>query len=178
MAGQQFRVLARHPLTRAGLSRHRGVTQVSVRLGVPVIGLGASAPAYYGAVGARLGCQMILPEHAGVANAIGAVVGQISQRVSALISSPGEGRFTAHLPDGLHHFNDRDTAFAATEAALIADATALARSAGAEDVRVTTARDIREAAIEGRAMFIEATLTATASGRPRVAHTLREASAL
>ena len=52
----------------------------TARLGVPVIGLGASAPAYYGAVGDRLGCPMILPEHAGVANAIGAVVGQVVQR--------------------------------------------------------------------------------------------------
>ena len=168
--GQNSETLARHPLTQAGLSQHRGVMEISARLGVPVIGLGASAPAYYGAVGARLGCQMILPEHAGVANAIGAVVGQISQRASALISSPGEGRFTAHLPDGLQHFTDRETAFAAVEATLIASATTLAHAAGAQDVRITTARDIREAAIEGRVMFIEATITATASGRPRVAH--------
>ena len=169
-AGQNSDQLARHPLTRAGLSQHRGVTEVSVRLGVPVIGLGASAPAYYPAVGARLGCKMILPEHAGVANAIGAVVGQVSQRVQALVSSPGEGRFTAHLPEGLQHFTDRDTAFAVVEAALIAEASTLAQTAGAQDLRITTARDIREALIEGRAMFIEATITATASGRPRVAH--------
>ena len=173
-AGQNSETLARHPLTRAGLSGHRGVIELTARLGVPVIGLGASAPAYYGAVGARLGCQMILPEHAGVANAIGAVVGQVSQRVQALISSPGEGRYTVHLPDGLHSFADRDAAFGAAETALIAQATALARTAGAQDLHITTARDIREAAIEGRTMFIEATITATASGRPRVAHDRRD----
>ncbi|MEY4780312.1 MAG: hypothetical protein RLZZ607_1625, partial [Pseudomonadota bacterium] len=98
---EQAEGLARHPLTTAGLNRHRGVVEVTLRLGVPVIGLGASAPSYYGAVGERLGCEMILPEHAGVANAIGAVVGQVSQRAQGLVSSPGEGRFTAHLPDGL-----------------------------------------------------------------------------
>ena len=173
-AGQNSETLARHPLTRAGLSGHRGVIELTARLGVPVIGLGASAPAYYGAVGARLGCQMILPEHAGVANAIGAVVGQVSQRVQALISSPGEGRYTVHLPDGLYSFADRDAAFGAAETALIAQATALARTAGAQDLHITTARDIREAAIEGRTMFIEATITATASGRPRVAHDRRD----
>ena len=173
-AGQNSETLARHPLTRAGLSGHRGVIELTARLGVPVIGLGASAPAYYSAVGARLGCQMILPEHAGVANAIGAVVGQVSQRVQALISSPGEGRYTVHLPDGLHSFADRDAAFGAAETALIAQATALARTAGAQDLHITTARDIREAAIEGRTMFIEATITATASGRPRVAHDRRD----
>jgi N-methylhydantoinase A/oxoprolinase/acetone carboxylase beta subunit len=168
--GQDTDALARHPLTKAGLAQHRGVVEVSTRLGVPVIGLGASAPSYYGAVGERLGCQMILPEHAGVANAIGAVVGQVSQRAQALLSSPSEGRFTAHLPDGLLQFNDRDMALAALETALTSEATSRARTAGAEDLRITVARDIREASIEGRTMFIEATITVTATGRPRVAH--------
>jgi N-methylhydantoinase A/oxoprolinase/acetone carboxylase beta subunit len=171
--GQSSETLARHSLTTAALGQHRGVIELSARLGVPVIGLGASAPSYYGAVGDRLHCQMILPEHAGVANAIGAVVGQVSQRVSAIVTSPTEGRFTAHLPQGLQHFTDRDQAFATLEAALIADATARAKAAGAEDLRIVTGRDIREAEIEGRMMFIEATLTATASGRPRVAHEQR-----
>ena len=98
------------------------------------------------------------------------MVGQVSQRVQAIVTSPAEGRFTAHLPDGLQQFSDRNTALAALEAALIAEATARARAAGAEDLRVTTSRDVREADIEGRTMFIEATITATASGRPRVAH--------
>ncbi len=171
--GQDTDALARHSLTKAGLSQHRGVVEISTRLGVPVIGLGASAPSYYGAVGERLGCPMILPEHAGVANAIGAVVGQVSQRAQALLSSPSEGRFTAHLPAGLQHFNDRDTALAALESALIAEASTRARAAGAEDLRLSVTRDIREADIEGRTMFIEATLTVTATGRPRVAHIAR-----
>ena len=162
--------LARHPLTRAGLNRHRGVVELTLRLGVPVIGLGASAPSYYGAVGERLGCEMILPEHAGVANAIGAVVGQVSQRAQGLVSSPGEGRFTAHLPAGLQTFNTRDAALDALEAALVAEATERAQAAGASDLRVTASRDIREALVEGNPMFIEATVTVTASGRPRVAH--------
>ena len=162
--------LARHELTRAGMARHRGVVEVTLRLGVPVIGLGASAASYYGAVGERLGCEMILPEHAGVANAIGAVVGQVSQRASGLVSSPGEGRFTAHLAGGLQSFNGRDEALAAMEAVVVAEASERARAAGAEDVRVVVTRDIREAEVEGRPMFIEAMVTAVASGRPRVAH--------
>ena len=171
--GLSSETLARHSLTTAALNQHRGVIELSARLGVPVIGLGASAPSYYGAVGEKLHCQMILPEHAGVANAIGAVVGQVSQRASAIVTSPAEGRFTAHLPSGLQHFTDRDQALAALEAALVADATSRAKTAGAEDLRIVTARDIREAEIEGRMMFIEATLTATVSGRPRVAHEQR-----
>ena len=169
-AGDEPQALARHALTRAGLARHRGVVEVSLTLGVPVIGLGASAPSYYGAVGDRLGCPMILPEHAGVANAIGAVAGQVSQRAVGLVSSPAEGRFVAHLADGLQAFASSDAALQALETALVADASARARDAGAVDLRITVERDIRQVEIEGRQMFIEARLTATASGRPRVAH--------
>ncbi len=171
-AGQEAAVLARHALTRAGLGQHKGVVDIGLRLGVPVIGLGASAPSYYGAVGQALGCEMILPQHAGVANAIGAVVGQISQRASATVTSPAEGRYTVHLADGLQHFTSQEAALAALEAALTADATARARKAGAADLRLSVTRDIREAMIEGRSMFVEARLIVTAAGRPRVAHSL------
>ncbi|MGB4826581.1 MAG: hydantoinase/oxoprolinase family protein [Paracoccaceae bacterium] len=169
-AGEDPVALAAHRLTAAGLSRHWGIIEINARLAVPVIGLGASAPFYYGAVGERLGCEMILSEHAGVANAIGAVAGQVSQRVAGMISSPGEGRFTAHLPDGLQHFTDPTAALAALESVLRLEAETRARTAGAVDLRVTVAHDLRQASVEGRAMFIEATVTVTASGRPRVAH--------
>jgi N-methylhydantoinase A/oxoprolinase/acetone carboxylase beta subunit len=169
-AGETAEVLARHALTKAGLSQHRGVVEVAVKLGVPVIGLGASAPSYYGAVGERLHCPMILPEHAGVANAIGAVAGQVSQRATGTVSSPAEGRFVAHLAEGLQSFASSEAALAALEAALVAEASSRAKEAGAVDLRVTVDREVKEVEIEGRTMFIEARVTATASGRPRVAH--------
>ena len=171
-AGESGAALANHVITRTALSGHRGVMQVTARLGVPVIGLGESAPFYYGAVGLRLGAEMILPEHAGVANAIGAVVGQVSQRATAIITSPGVGRFIAHLPDGLLIFADADSAMQAAEAALTIEATRRARLAGAEDLRLTTARKINGADVEGQRMFVEATISVTAAGRPRVAHVM------
>ena len=161
--------LARHRLARAGLDQHRGVVEVGLRLGVPVIGLGASAQCYYGAVGERLGCRMILPEHAGVANAIGAVAGQVTQRVTALVSSPNEGRYIAHLTSGLAIYPSAESALRAAETALLEEAALRAREAGAIDLRLTVDRAVNEVEIEGRLMFIEAQVTATASGRPRVA---------
>jgi len=169
-AGQDSDALARHPLVHAGLKGHRGIVELNTRLGVPVIGLGASAPSYYGAVGAVLNCEMILPEHAGVANAIGAVVGQVSQKVTAIVTSPAEGRFVAHLPGGGENFTSAGAALDALEAALRAEAESRARAAGAEDLRITATRDLREVDIEGRKMFVEASISVTAAGRPRVAH--------
>ena len=161
--------LARHVLTQAGLDQHRGVVQTTLSLGVPVIGLGASAAAYYGAVGARLNSKMILPDHAGVANAIGAVVGQVSMTVTGTVAASGPGVFVAHLEAGPERLPDRDSALAALETALTATAKARARAAGVDDMRVSVSRDIKEVDIEGQPMFIEAEITVTAQGRPRIA---------
>lgn len=161
--------LAKHSLTIAGLDGHQGIVRTHMSLGVPIIGLGASAATYYGAVGTRLGTRMILPEHAGVANAIGAVVGQVKMQVTGTITSAGEGAFAVHLAEGPQTYADRDTALGVLEAALHAEAETMVRISGVEDIRFAVSRDISEIAVEGRALFIEATIRVEASGRPRIA---------
>lgn len=169
-AGQPPEVLARHLLTLRGLAVHRGTVRAEIGLNVPVIGLGASAPTWYAPLGARLGTKMILPDHAGVANAIGAVVGQVTQRLSATVTTPAEGQFIAHLSVGNQTFSSAVAALDAVEAALAAEARTRALAAGAAEVVLSVNRDLRETEIEGRRVFIEATVTVSASGRPRVAH--------
>jgi N-methylhydantoinase A/oxoprolinase/acetone carboxylase beta subunit len=162
--------LAQHPLTKAGLDQHSGVMRMQMSLGVPVIGLGASAATYYGAVGTRLGTRMVLPAHGGVANAIGAVVGQVRMQATGTITSAGEGSFVVHFVDGPQNFADRDTALLALESALQVEAETVVRASGVEEIRLSVSRDISEAQIENRTMFIEATVRVEASGRPRIAH--------
>jgi len=161
--------LARHPLTVGGLDHHSGVIRTQLSLGVPVIGLGASAHAYYGPVGERLGTQMILPDHADVANAIGAVVGQVSIHELATISSPGAGSYVAHLPDGPQVFPDADLAIEAVTDALTQVVLAKAEHAGVDSPRIKADADIKRAEIEGSEMFISAEVHVTAQGRPRIA---------
>ncbi len=161
--------LAKHPLSMAGLDRHSGVVRMQLSLGVPVIGLGASAAAYYGAVGDRLGTRMVLPEHGGVANAIGAVVGQVRMQATGTVTSAGEGSFAVHLTDGPKIFADRDEALGVLEAVLRDEAEGLVRASGVEEIRFSVSRDISEITVENRAMFIEANLRVEASGRPRIA---------
>jgi N-methylhydantoinase A/oxoprolinase/acetone carboxylase beta subunit len=162
-------VLAHHQLLRAGLAGHTGILRLSAELALPVIGLGASAPSYYGAVGQALNARMILPEHAGVANAIGAVVGQSAVHAEGLVSSPGPGLFVAHLAEGPARFNDRDKAIERLRMALEVEARAKAVAAGVEDMRVTEHRDLTEVDVEGQPMFIEARLRVRVTGRPRIA---------
>jgi len=160
--------LARHVLMQRGLGGHCGLVRLETGLAVPVIGLGASAATYYPAVGRMLGCEMILPSHAGVANAIGAVVGRVTMREAGTVTSPAEGTYRAHLRDGPQDFADAQAALDQLEQVLRSHAIAAAQAAGAADIEVTVSRDIRRAGIEGREVFVEAEVTVEASGRPRV----------
>ena len=163
-------MLAAQPLLQKGLLGHRGIVKIDAGLNIPVVGLGASAPTYYPAVGHRLNCDMILPEHAGVANAIGAVVGRVTMRASGTITSPSEGHYRVHLRDSLMDFGDEEEALLALEQALCRSAQSAAHAAGAEDVELDISRDIRKATVENRNIFVEAQVQVTATGRPRVAN--------
>ncbi|WP_299348896.1 hydantoinase/oxoprolinase family protein [uncultured Shimia sp.] len=161
--------LARHVLTQRALGGHRGLVRLDAGLNLPVIGLGASASTYYPAVGERLSCQMELPKHAGVANAIGAVVGRVTIRRSGEVSAPAEGRFRVHLASGPEDFADAQEALGYLEDHLTEMSQREAQQAGAEGIRVSVIKDIRTAEAEGREIFVQATLTVEASGRPRIA---------
>ncbi|EBA02885.1 hydantoinase/oxoprolinase family protein [Rhodobacterales bacterium HTCC2150] len=161
--------LARHVLMQRGLAKHKGIVQISAGLAVDVIGLGASANSYYPAVGEFLHCKMNLPKHAGVANAIGAVVGRVTVRKSGTVTSPSEGRYRTHLDAGPEDFADADAAMAHVEKALQELAEAEALASGAVDINVNLSRDVKQAHIEARDVFVEATIFVEVSGRPRIA---------
>ncbi|PIB24051.1 hydantoinase [Amylibacter kogurei] len=163
------RELARHVLMKSGLNNHRNVVAIKADLNLPIIGLGASARAYYGAVGDRLHTTTILPEHGGVANAIGAVVGQITMREMGEVNSAGEGRYQAFLDHGPQMFDDQSKAIATLEQELKTRAQSAAVAAGAQDVRIQVSQDIQTADVENRQVFVSAQITVTASGRPRIA---------
>jgi N-methylhydantoinase A/oxoprolinase/acetone carboxylase beta subunit len=161
--------LAQHTLMQRGLRGHSELIRINSGLAVDVIGLGASAPTYYPAVGEMLGCQMILPEHAGVANAIGAVVGRVTIRKHGTITAPNEGEFRVHLGAEPESFGTSDAAFARVEQVLGDAAKAEAAASGVEDIEINTYRDIKSAKAEAREVFLEATVTVEASGRTRIA---------
>ncbi|MBL4749547.1 MAG: hydantoinase/oxoprolinase family protein [Amylibacter sp.] len=167
--GLPAKELARHVLTKRGMAQHRGLLAIDVGLNLPLVGLGASAHSYYGAVGKRLNTRVVVPEYAGVANAIGAVVGQISMRAAGQITSQGEGIFRVHFETGPQDFTTQSEAVEALETVLKDQAMAGAKAAGAQSIRLRMERDIRTAKVESREVFVEAELTAIASGRPRIA---------
>ena len=161
--------LSRGQVLEAALNRHRGILKMDAGLNLPVVGLGASAKSYYPAVGKALNCEMILPKHAGVANAIGAVVGQVTIRRRGTVTSPSEGLFRVHLDADPEDFITAEQAMKRLEDWLREEALTDAKSAGAEGIQVTALRDVKTAQAENREVFIEAEILVEASGRPRIA---------
>ena len=112
---------------------------------------------------------MLLSEYAGVANAIGAVVGRITMRRSGTVTSPADGRYRVHLESGPEDFPETAAALDRLETVLREEAEKAAKDAGAVGIQVSAKRDVRSVEIESRPMFIEAEIVVEASGRPRVA---------
>ena len=167
--GHATEQLARHMILHRALSHHRGLLHLDAGIGVPIVGLGASAPTYYPAVGDRLGAEMILPEHAGVANAVGAVVGLVTFRRSGTVTMPSDGLFRVHLANGPQDYPNEHDALEALQIALETDARSEAERAGADDIRIHVSRDIRKATVEAQEILVEAQILVEASGRPRIA---------
>ncbi len=142
--------------------------KLSLALDRPIIGLGASASSYHPQAADLLNGRAIIPDHADVANAIGAVVGQISVKAEATITQPTEGRFQV---TGIEKpFINETQAIDAAEILVRENIQALAREAGAgDDIDISVEHDIKRANIESREIMIEARITALATGRPPIA---------
>lgn len=161
--------LSRHPLMAASLDGRTGVVDIAARLTVPLVGLGASASVYYPAVAKMLRADGIIPDDADVANAIGAVVGRVRTHVDIYISAPERGRYRIHHPESAADVFDLDEALTLAESHASEGACRGALDAGAGSVEVVTKRVVNTATIEGEKFFVDATVTAIASGRPRLA---------
>jgi len=136
----------------------------------PLVAIGAPVGAYMPRVAERLHTELIIPPHAEVANAVGAVAGGVIQRLRVLISSlDGGEQFRLHLPDGVHDFADLEQAVRYARQVMPARVEALARQAGAGQVEVQMARTDRGAKIAagwGQEVYLGTELIFTAVGRP------------
>jgi len=168
--GFEVKDLENHVLTMAGLNPdQKGLVKLSTTVGVPVIGLGASAHVYYGDAAKILRAPAIIPDDAGVANAIGAVVGQVRVTETVTISSPSEGLFRVHSALGAEDFANLDKAISKVTNDLDVRLTEQAELAGASAIRVNIMRDDKTVDVDGHVTFIESKLVGEATGRPRVA---------
>ena len=137
------------------------------RLAKPLVAIGAPAAAFYPEVARRLGAQLVVPEHAAVCNAVGAVVGVVSQTVDILVNQPHWKLYRVHDPAGIRDFSAAEEAIAAAKDLARELALAAARRAGAIDPHVETSLTERRAASSsGDDYLAEAIVRARATGRP------------
>ena len=167
--GHDYGDLGRYLLRAATTSGKHPLVNFSVRLDRPVIGLGAPAPAYYPAVTARLGTHAVVPEHAGVANAVGAVVGGVRVQAAGTITTPDDGVYRLFAGESPRDFPDLETATTHARSMLEVQAHKGAIDAGAREVELSIEQRDAVAVVEGRETLVERTVTAVASGRPRFA---------
>jgi N-methylhydantoinase A/oxoprolinase/acetone carboxylase beta subunit len=151
---------------------------VSLALNKTIVGVGAPAHAYLPEVANRLHTQLVVPEHAEVANAIGAITGGVFETVEILIQPlPGFG--SVEDPPCLMFSPDERCEFESLELALAYAETHgenLVREAAARecaiDVHVTKERADREATVRdgwGGSVLLEIKFTFTAVGKPGLA---------
>ena len=151
------------------LSPKSGIVSFSISLDRPVIGLGASAPAYYPDITTALSSESMIPSDADVANAIGAVAGHIRITKEVVVTQTGEGRFTIHDGGMGTQFSHEDDAIQSARETAKQLAFTAAIDAGASDPTVSLSEQIHAPTIEGARTLVEARISATASGRPRIA---------
>lgn len=159
--------MAQSPLATAALEGRKGFAAPALALTAPLIGLGASAPIYYPAVGKLLGAETLIPEDAGVANAVGAVVGRVEAKAEALILSPDGDRFEVMAGGAPVPAASLAAARELAEASAREQALDKAKVAGAEAPELSVIWKETRAMVEAKDTLIEARVIATASGRPR-----------
>jgi N-methylhydantoinase A/oxoprolinase/acetone carboxylase beta subunit len=157
-------------LDRALDGRQKGELDFALTLHRPVVAIGAPVEAYMPRVAERLNTRLVIPSHAEVANAVGAVAGGVVQRQRVLITPMEDGdALRLHLPQGVHDFLDLGEAVIYAQQQMIPWVENRARQAGAAQVEVKMTRHDRDVLIKagwGDKLYLGTELVFTAVGRP------------
>jgi len=157
-------------LTPVGARAARALVELRFRYMRPLVGVGAPAPLLLPRPAVHLDTPLVLPPHHEVCNAVGAVVGEVVERVEIAIGRDEDERFLVHLPEGTRVVADFAAARRMAAEAASTLAAGRARQSGAAEAAVTVAFEetVVETADGGR-IVVEARVRATARGRPAAA---------
>ena len=142
--------------------------------GLPLVAVGAPAASYYPDVARGLGVALTVPPFAEVANAVGAVLAQVSQRVHITVSQPVRHVYRVFTKTGPHDFDAVAPAIRHAQELASEEAMLRAIEAGAAHATVVLSQLDNKVSndIDGD-MFFEARVTATASGPPVTRESVR-----
>jgi N-methylhydantoinase A/oxoprolinase/acetone carboxylase beta subunit len=136
----------------------------------PLVAVGAPVEAYLPRVSRQLSTELIVPPHAEVANAVGAVAGSVVLKLPVIIRPlDGNERVRLHLPGGVRDFDAVEEGVMYAHQVVPEQLQVLARQAGAEHVEMRASRVDRSAKVGagwGEELYLETRLIFTAVGRP------------
>jgi len=136
----------------------------------PVVAVGAPVEAYLPRVARQLGTELVIPHHAEVANAVGAVAGGVVLQRRVLIRPVGANQHVRlHLPDGVRDVSTVEEGVIYAQEVIPVQLLALARQAGADQIEVQMTRVDREVPVKvgwGHQVYLGTDLVFTAVGRP------------
>ena len=155
------------PLVQRALDGAEGMVRTPIRLDRPVIGLGASAGRYLADAAATIGEPARVPDHADVANAIGAVVGRVETVVEIGVADGGNGTLALTGTTDARTFADEAEALGAARETAERLVREKARAAGASGIAVTSETHVDAPTADGLRIFLGAKVVARAVGRPR-----------
>lgn len=145
--------------------------RVTIALDYPLIGIGAPVGQFLPGAARRLGTEAIIPEHAEVANAVGAITSSVLVRRRIRIEPDDRGGYrligVADAPHFLEFQAANDHAVAELERQVRAQAEEAGSSGGAVHIE---ALDRTAPLAEGGEAFIARTLEGRLTARPAVAH--------
>ena len=161
---------AAYLLNRALNGDSKNALGIALTLQQPLVAIGAPVEAYMPRVAEQLHTRLIVPPHAEVANAVGAVAGGVVLRQRVLITPMDDGdQLRLHLPQGVLDFDSADQAVAHAQQQIPPWLAARAREAGAAQVEVQMVREDKEVLVRagwGDKLYLGTELTFTAAGRP------------
>lgn len=141
-----------------------GLIKMQAELAIPVVGIGAPARSFYPPIENIVRSTVIVPEHAEVANAIGAVTGVVKQSVQLTISPVSAKRVLVHAPTEQKEFDELEPAAEWAIALATKLALAKAEQAGGRQLQVTVDRQDNIVEQQGQTTFFESTIIVTATG--------------
>lgn len=159
----------RSDLVQRALDGHRGALSIKVGPTMPVAGLGASAATYYPGVAELLGVESAVPEHAEVANAVGAAVGRVRIVRQTTVSQPTKGQFRIHLPQAGDDLGNLEPTIDRAIDLLSDEVERLSDEAGAASVTLEIDVERKTAEVGGKTVFVEGVVTVIGSGPPKLA---------
>lgn len=154
---KKFITASSHGIHRQTPPQDTSLMSLTLGLNKPLVALGASAGCHYPQIAKAINAELIVPEDADVAGAVGAAAGLIRQRSTITVTQPSDGVFRVHLKSGPMDFDVMQAALKHAEGVVREDAKAKAEAAGASRIEVESSQDVNLVRLSrDKELFIEA----------------------